>query len=77
MGSVYTVVTQEGGNAVTLAESGFGRATTIAGSVYTVATAAASDAVDGDNDTDSASTLSWSAGAAVVGSVIVGAYITL
>ena len=43
-GSLATVVTSEGGQAITLATSGAGKVTSFAGSEYTVATAAVASA---------------------------------
>lgn len=45
-GKAYTIITSEGGDAITLAASGAGVVTSKFGSVYTVATAAAATAVN-------------------------------
>jgi hypothetical protein len=79
-GKAYTIITSEGGDAITLATSGAGVVTSKFGSIYTVATAAVASATS----KHSAATPSTSMQAplligivTVMISTIIGAYITI
>ncbi|EFI28603.1 hypothetical protein CC1G_13629 [Coprinopsis cinerea okayama7 len=82
-GKAFTVVTSAGGEAITLAEAGAGVVTSKFGSVYTVATAAvASEIANNEDDTGSASTFQVQTtlvvgAATVLGSALLGAFMTL
>lgn len=75
-GHVFTVITSAGGKGYTLAASGAGEATSVFGSVYTVATAAASNAAVGAPSFGVTSSLLVGF-ATVILSTMVGAVITL
>jgi len=78
-GSAYTVITSQGGDAITLAASGAGVATSKFGSVYTVATAAVASATKKSAATPSANMQAplLIGIATVIFSTMFGAFITI
>ncbi len=77
-GHVFTVITSAGGEGFTLATSGAGEVTSVFGSVYTVATAAASSANAAVGAPSFGVTSSLLVGfATVILSTMIGAVITL